>query len=71
MNDIRVSLDDWRTRFHCGVELVLAVRECIENSANSPEGYADALYGACEYLNGLNNELNALVDGLFKKEGDA
>ena len=58
-------LDDIALKLRCGVELVSAVSDCISDGPNSPECYADALFGAVQYLRGIHEQVTNLVNELL------
>ena len=61
------DLDDIQFRMECGVGILEALHECVEHGELEAQSYADALFGAYDYLSGLTREMRTAVDDLFSE----
>lgn len=61
------EMDDICFRMSCGVGLISAVHECIEHGDFQERAYADALFGAFDYMSGLVKEMRTVIDSSFSE----
>lgn len=52
-----LALDSACLYLKCGVELISTIHTAMVEGSNDAGDYADALYGAHEYLNRISNEI--------------
>lgn len=62
------TLGGIKYRLSCADHMVLSVHMCVESGEFDSEIYADAIYGAYEYLHSIIDELSEVIVGL-KQEG--
>lgn len=61
------EMDDICFRLSCGVGMIAAVHECIEHGDFQEISYADALFGAYDYMSGLVKEMRSVIDSSFSE----
>ena len=59
------DMDDLQFRVKCGVNMISALHECNEHGDFQPRSYADALYGAWDYLDSLSREMRSHIDAVY------
>ena len=52
-----LALDSACLYLKCGVDLISTIHTAMTEGSNDAQDYADALYGACEYLNRISSEI--------------
>lgn len=62
-----VDLDIERYRLQCGVKLLDAVHSAMAEGSSAPENYADALFAALNYLQGISEGISSSVDACLEK----
>lgn len=61
------DMDDLQFRVECGVNMISALHECIEHGDFQPRNYANALYGAWDYLDSLSREMRNRIDAVYSE----
>lgn len=60
-----VDLDDIQFRMKCAIDLVDTVHEAMVYGSCAAEHYTDALFGARDYLRGLNTEFHLCIENML------
>lgn len=59
-----------RFRMKCGVEALLSIHDAIAEGVNEGSNYCDAIYGICDYLFSLNENLEKRIAAELEGRGE-
>lgn len=62
-----MELDTARNQLKCGTDILWAIHIAMTEGSSKSEDYADALYGAWNYLSTICKEISSCVDDCFEQ----
>ena len=61
------EIDDLNTRLACGLNAMSAIHEAILYGTLEADEWKDGLYGVYDYMSGIQEQIQAAVDGYFER----
>jgi hypothetical protein len=62
VTDTIQQVEDLQAKFSYGINMLEAVHEAMVYGNNVPGDYSGAVFGVCDYMEGLNKELADVID---------